>query len=172
MALATVLVYLLTYLLNGWLFGHLEFATGIHWVYLPAGVRLLAVLLFGTAGVLGLLLASSLVCFLWLFPYDVTRALAGGIAAAAAPWLVNLCDRRVFGLRPSLSNLSPQRLLWNILAFSLAGPLLHHLWYVVHGDAASWRSLFAMFWGDLTGTVLVIYAVKALVSLMPRAPRA
>jgi hypothetical protein len=44
--------------INEWLFTPFEFARGINWIYLPAGVRLLCTLLFAAAGAIGLLLVS------------------------------------------------------------------------------------------------------------------
>ncbi|MEG0199846.1 MAG: hypothetical protein RR718_03770, partial [Comamonas sp.] len=58
MVLTTVLMFLLALLLNEWLFSSLKFVTGINYIYLPAGMRLVCTLLFAEAGAVGLLLAS------------------------------------------------------------------------------------------------------------------
>jgi hypothetical protein len=70
---------------------------------MPAGMRLLCVLLFGNAGALGLLLVSWLVCFFHFFPDDTLRSCMGGILAAAAPWLANRIAQQAFCLRASLA---------------------------------------------------------------------
>ena len=61
MVLATIVMFALTLAANGWLFPQLELIPGINWIYLPAGVRLVATLLFGGAGAVGLLIVSWLV---------------------------------------------------------------------------------------------------------------
>ena len=88
MVTATIILFILTLYINELIFNRFEFARGINWVYLPAGVRLLSTLLFGGAGAIGLLIVSWLVCFFYFFPDDVVRSFMGGILAAAAPYMV------------------------------------------------------------------------------------
>lgn len=169
MVLTTIVMFVLMMAVNDWLFPHLVFVPGIDWIFLPAGVRLLAMLLFGEAGAVGLLIASWLVCFLYLFPDDFTRALMGGILPTVAPYLVYKLAQHWFGLKASLTNLTSRRLLACILANSVANPLLHHIWFYLHDHAEHLvRGFLIMFVGDLTGTLIVIYAIKGLLSLMPR----
>jgi len=172
MVAATMVLFVTALGVNELLFTSLDFAPGISWIYLPAGVRLLCTLLFGGSGAIGLLLVSWLVCFFHFFPNDPVRSLAGGILASAAPYLVYLFARRWFGLRSSLVNLSPQRLLVCALAFSLASPLLHHLWFALyeHKDHLGY-SFLVMASGDLGGTLVVLYAVRyVLLRFVPRVP--
>lgn len=171
MVATTMVAFLAMLAINEWLFPYLEFVPGINWVYLPAGMRVLCVLMFGNAGALGLLLVSWLVNFLYFFPNDHLRAFMGGVLAAAAPWIANRIAQHAFGLRASLANLSPARLLACILLCSIASPLLHHLWFAVHGGTDDLlHSFFVMFIGDLNGTLIVVYAMKAILALLP-APR-
>ena len=171
MVLATIVMFALTLAANGWLFPQLELIPGINWIYLPAGVRLVATLLFGGAGAVGLLIVSWLVCFLYLFPDDFSRAFMGGILATVAHYLVYKLAQHWFGLRASLANLTPKRLLACIVAYSVASPLLHHIWFYLHGGADHVvQSFFVMFIGDLSGTLIVIYTIKGLLALMPRRP--
>jgi hypothetical protein len=168
----TMVLFLAALAANELLFTRFDFAPGISWVYLPAGVRLVCTLLFAESGAIGLLLVSWLVCFFRFFPNDPVRSLAGGILASAAPYLVYLLARRWFGLRSSLTNLSPQRLLACALAFSLASPLLHHLWFALyeHKDHLGY-SFLVMATGDLGGTLVVLYAVRfVLLRFVPRVP--
>jgi len=55
-----------------------------------------------------------------------------------------------------------------VFAYSLASPLLHHLYFAWQGQQDLARGFLAMFIGDLTGTLLVIYVIKGLLSLVPR----
>ncbi|MFL6675669.1 MAG: hypothetical protein ACJ8LG_20535 [Massilia sp.] len=161
MAAATMLLFLAALALNELLFPHLSFAPGINWIYLPAGVRLLCTLLFGEAGALGLLLVSWLVCFFYFFPNDPVRSFVGGILASAAPWLVYRGAQHMFGLQAALTNLTPRRLLACALAFSLASPLLHHLWFALYEHKPELVSSFlVMATGDFGGTLAVLYFAK------------
>ena len=169
MVVATMLLFSATLALNTWLFSALEFARGINWIYLPAGMRLLCTLLFAEAGAIGLLIISWLVCFYVFFPDDYVRAFMGGILASAAPYLAYRISRSVFGLKSSLANLTTPRLLACVLGYSIASPLLHHIWFAAQGATDGiLHSFFAMVMGDLAGTLIVIYAAKAMLAFIPR----
>lgn len=169
MAGATIALFLAALAINELLFPRLSFAPGINWIYLPAGVRLLCTLLFGEAGAVGLLLVSWLVCFFYFFPDDPVRSFAGGILASLAPYLVYRGAQHFFGLRAALTNLSPQRLLACALAFSLASPLLHHLWFALYEHREHLASSFVvMALGDFGGTLVVLYGAKFLLDRTAR----
>lgn len=173
MIVATMVFFVLTLIVNEWLFTRLEFARGINWIYLPAGMRLLSTLLFGGAGALGLLLISWIVCFFYFFPDDYLRSFMGGILAAAAPYLAYRIAQHFYGLDASLRNLSPRRLLACVVGYAIASPLLHHVWFALHGDTNDLlRSFAVMAAGDLIGSLIVIYTMKLLLSFVPvRAPQ-
>jgi hypothetical protein len=162
---ATILLFLLALAINELLFTRLEFAPGINWIYLPAGVRLLCTLLFAEAGAVGLLLVSWGVCFFYFFPDDPVRSFAGGLLASASPYLVYLGMRRYAGLKAGLTNLTSARLLACALAFSLASPLLHHLWFALYeGKEDLVHSYLVMATGDFCGTITVLYAARFLLA--------
>lgn len=168
MILVTMILFVSMLAINEWLFTKLEFARGINWIYLPAGMRLLCTLLFAEAGAIGLLLVSWLVCFFYFFPDDFIRSFIGGIIASAAPYLVYRFAESIYGLRASLANLTPKRLLVLIVAYSVASPLLHHIWFALRGDTGNLvAGFFVMFIGDLAGTLIVVYTVKGLISILP-----
>lgn len=168
MVLATMAMFAALLAVNEWLFRQLEFVRGIDYIYLPAGMRLLCTLLFAEAGALGLLLVSWGVSFLVLFPGQFERPFVGGIISAAAPWLVYRAARHRWGLGASLANLTSGRLLALALAYSMASPLLHHVYFALAGQDRLLEGLAAMFVGDLLGTLIVLYGIKALLALLPR----
>jgi hypothetical protein len=161
MVAATMILFVIALTINELLFTKLEFAAGINWIYLPAGVRLLCTLLFGEAGAIGLLLISWLVCFFYFFPNDPVRSFAGGLLASVAPYLVYLGAQKLYGLQATLTNLSPTRLLYCALAFSIASPLLHHLWFALYEHKDNLINSFtAMVIGDFSGCLVILYAFK------------
>ncbi|NDP63515.1 hypothetical protein [Polaromonas sp.] len=170
MVLATMLLFVAMLAINEWLFTRFEFARGINWIYLPAGIRLLCTLLFAEAGAIGLLLVSWLVCFFFFFPDDPVRSFVGGILASLAPYLIYRIAEKKYGLHASLTNLTPKRLHVLIVTYSVASPLLHHIWFALQGQQEIMQGFLTMFVGDLMGTLLVIYSVKAALSLLPSSP--
>ncbi len=169
MILGTVLLHGAIMSANELLFRKTEFMQGIGWIYIPAGTRLLCTLLFGWAGAVGLLIAGWIACFWYYFPGDALRATTGAIAGAMGPYLVYLAARRQFGWRASLTNLTPRRLLLCALGCAVASPLLHHLWFAMHGDGDLLPGFFVMFIGDLAGTLIVLYTAKWVLSNLPGA---
>lgn len=167
--LGTVVAFIVSLWANQALFTHSELVRGVNWIYLPAGIRLLSTLLLGADGAIGLLIASWLVNFFYFFPNDVVRSFAGGIIATAAPYAVYRLARERWGLQASLANLTPARLLILVVAYALASPLLHHIWFVLRGDTHNIAERFVvMLVGDLTGTLVVIYTLKGVLALLPR----
>lgn len=165
----TTVVFVLSLWINQEVFTQSQFVRGVNWVYLPSGVRLLATLLLGTDGAIGLLLASWLVDFLYFFPNDPIRSIAGGIIAAVAPYATYRLAREHYGLQASLVNLTPLRLVALAFAFSVANPLLTNIWLALRGDTQRLgERFFAMFVGDLSGALIVLYAMKALLAILPR----
>lgn len=165
--LATVMLHGAMMLLNEIFFRRVEFLAGIGWIYLPAGTRLLCTLLFGGAGAIGLLITGWIACYWFYFPGDVLRATMGAGAGAVGPYLVYWLARRRWGLGASLASLTPTRLLWCAFGCAVASPLLHHVWFALHGDAHLSDGLAVMTIGDLAGTFIVVYGVKAVLSRYP-----
>ncbi|MEB0114727.1 hypothetical protein QN397_25970 [Variovorax sp. RTB1] len=59
-----------------------------------------------------------------------------------------------------------------MVAFAVASPLLHHLWFFAHGERGHLLSVFTiMAFGNFTGTVVVIYTLKPLLAIVPAEPR-
>jgi hypothetical protein len=169
----SVVFYLVLARLQDWVFPNVEFMRGVGWIYLPAGARLLCPLLLGLPGAVGVLLGSWSECFFHLYPDDPVRSFAGGISSALAPYLVYLFALRVLGMQASLSNLTSRRLLLLVPLFGVASPLMHHLWFWLHGDKVDLAQGFAvMAAGDMLGALIVLYALKGMLALLPTpAPR-
>lgn len=167
----TVAAFLASLWLNQAVFAGTSFVQGINWIYLPSGVRLLSTLLVGFDGFVGLLVAGLLADFLYWFPHDPVRAVAGAILGSLAPYLVYRLALERYHLRASLANLTPTRLLVLAVAYSVANPLLHHIWFALQGNTRNFgESLLTMFAGDLTGALIMLYAIKGILALLPTQP--
>lgn len=165
----TVAAYMLVYMTNDWLFKHIEFTQGIAWIYLPAGIRLICTLLFAEAGVFGILIASLLTSSIYaIFPGDPVTTIGYSVISALAPYLAYRFTLQEMRLQPSLGNLTTTRLLACILLYGLTNPLLQLMWFVMRGISYHfWSGLIVMSIGDLTGSLIVVYAIKILLSFFP-----
>src|SRR5690606_21384449 len=151
-----------------WFFSHMAFVRGINWIYLPAGVRLVCTLLFGAAGAVGLLVASWITCFFYLFPDDVGRSLVAGVIATLAPYLAYRWAREALELRSDLRNLTTRRLVVCAVAYALMNACAHHLWFYLRGEHSHLLDgLAVMFIGDRSGSLIMLYAMKAMLAALP-----
>jgi hypothetical protein len=171
--IGTAVVFIVSLWINQEVFTHTEFVRGVNWIYLPSGIRLLSTLLLGGDGAIGLLVASWLVDFFYFFPHDPIRSFAGGIIATVAPYAVYRLALERYKLRASLTNLTAKRLLVLALAYSVANPLLHHIWFALQGNTHNVIESFSMmFVGDLAGALIMLYAMKGILVMLPTKRRA
>ncbi|WP_245623883.1 hypothetical protein [Paraburkholderia nodosa] len=167
----TVIVYVLTLWVDELIFLHAAFPRWVEWIYLPTGIRLLGTLLLGADGAIGLLASALLVDFFHYFPNDPVRAIAGAIFSSAGPYAVYRLALERYGLKASLTNLTPRRLIVLAFAVALTNSTLHHLWFAMTGNTQDiLQSFFTMFVGDLLGALILLYIVKGTLALLPRHP--
>lgn len=153
---------------NELLFIQFEQSNGINWVFLPAGVRLLATLLFGFPGFVGLLAAGIYLNFEHFLFQDQARALWGAVAGAAGPYLAYLFAKQWFDLGPRLGNLTAHRLLITGLLCGVMSPALHQAFIWVHSGIVDWTAATAMLTGDVLGILIVLYLAKGMIKLVDR----
>ncbi|WP_321880099.1 hypothetical protein [Paraburkholderia bannensis] len=169
--LGTVAIYLLTLWVDERLFLHSGFPRFVEWIYLPTGIRLLSTLLLGMDGAIGLLIAALLVDFFHYFPHDPVRAVAGAIISSVGPYAVYRLALERYGLKASLANLTPRRLLVLALAVAFTNSTLHHIWFALAGTTPNLLESYSMmFGGDLLGALILLYIVKGLLTLLPAQP--
>lgn len=161
----TLIAFLGLTWINDLLFIQLEQTKGIHWVFLPAGIRLLATLLFGFAGFVGLLLAGFYLNFHYFAFQDEARAVYGAVAGAGGPYLAYLFAKHWFDLGPRLGNLTAQRLLFTGVLCGIMSPAFHHAFMWVQSGVVNWTALAAMVTGDIVGILIVLYIAKGLITL-------
>jgi hypothetical protein len=161
----TAAAYAALFELNTLLFSAFSFSTGVDWIYLPSGLRLAFVLVFGVWGALGIILASIAIDFIHYFNADVTTAVVTGLISGASPLLARtICVDRL-GLNKDLTNLTTGKLLNAAVIFSVLSATLHQLWFTFRGHTENFISSAAvMALGDLTGAILILYLAKYLFS--------
>jgi hypothetical protein len=147
---------------NGWVFSALEHSKGVNWVFLPAGFRVILVLVLGLPGALGLMLGS------WFIDWDVMQGpnpwlgLLNGVAGGLTPWLVMKYLQRQQWLAEQLQTLNAGQLLNLTLMSSAASAVSHQLvWLLLDQPNLNvWVDVWPMFFGNLTGALLMLYSFK------------
>ena len=125
------------------------------WIFLPAGIRLVAVILFGWVGVVGLFIGSVLtpddVPFSHVLLLSAVSALAPKLALKTGRWLLHLSE--------TLQTLNPLHLMFLSLFTSNFNALMRVGILHLIGETQHLFNLVPMFVGDLVGTILVLYIV-------------
>jgi hypothetical protein len=164
--LTSALLYFGCFHLNMMLFNQLELHSGANWIFLPAGVRLLCTLLLAGGGAIGLLIASLIISFETYASMGVLTNLGSAMISAGAPYLVYRIAL-LNGLPETLEKLNAVKLTLLSLVYASLSALLHSLWYMlrgVHDDLLS--GIVVMFFGDLIGTLLVLYTMKIVLATL------
>jgi hypothetical protein len=163
-ALAAFVLFTLSYKLNEYFDAFMLFAAGVSLVYIPAGVKLLCLLVGGGPALIGLL-ASSLYLNLVLWANlsllsSVYFALIGVGSYAVVVYLI----RRQFQIRLDLSNLNYLHIIVLCVAASFANGFGQNLVYLTQGVTAPDELISkstAMAFGDFLGCFLVVMLFHA-----------
>jgi len=156
------------------LFSWTEYVSGINWLYLPHGLRMMLVLLFGLAGALGFSIGSHVLRWAELDGLtsnpliDVPLWFVPGLAAYFAA-LLTVREWPGKGILPRIGQGIPaidgRRLI--LLAFVSAilnsgGHTAVHAIYGIEQQPID-DDFLIMFIGDFFGALLLLYAVKRLI---------
>lgn len=167
--LGTALAYGVLFEVNTLLFSTLTFSAGVNWIFLPSGLRLAFILVFGLGGALGIALASTLAS-LFFFDGNWPFSVVTGLISGGAPLLARRFCADFLGLGADLKGLDGWGLLKMAVVFAVVSPLLHQLWFLSQGVTEDFvRSTLVMALGDLLGSLVVLYLARwALLSVAHR----
>lgn len=143
-------------------FSSLEYSEGITWVFLPAGFRVILVLVLGLPGAFGLMLGSwfidsaSFTPKTWFFPF------LNGLVSGLTPWLVMKYLTWRGWLSARLEAMTAHHLLNLTLIFSAASASSDQLvwWFLDRPEANFWIDVWPMFIGNALGAFLMLYGMK------------
>lgn len=159
--IACGLAYAVLFYANDWLMAFLEVSPGVNWIYLPAGLRLFLVLIFGLSGAIGISTASALITFGRDLGEDIISIVGIGLISGFGPYLARLLVIRNLKINPDLSNLNIQMIAISVLVFALLSTGLHQVWFVLMGiPSGSLSNAIAMLIGDILGALLFISICK------------
>lgn len=168
-AASVALAYVLFYRLNSWLFDQVKVTDFVSWIFLPAAIRMVAVLLLGWAGVLGLFVGSLLV-IMPVLTQDPIHALTLATLSSVMPILAAFVVQKLAGISADLSGLKGRHLFLFGLAGGLINSVAHITYFMLHDETlVHLAALPAMFVGDSVGTLLMLYAAAIVMRrLVPR----
>ena len=151
---------------NQWLFVSFSVSDQVSWIFLPAAIRMLAVVLFGWAGVFGLLLGSLFTNPLF-DEVSPVAALTVSFLSALGPWMAFRACTHWLHLPEDLTGLQPRHLLILSAVGAFFTSVPHCLFYYVSGISPRlFADLITMFTGDLIGTLVVLYVAALVIRLL------
>ena len=146
-----------------------NFSTGVELVYLPAGIRLILVLIFGIWGAIGITFAN-------LFPVTINighqspeAIVINSAIAGFVPFLTVRAVQRLLGVDHDLSSLRPIHLPLLALAVSVVTPVAFNIQFVDLGvtqvsDLS--ENLSAMMLGDFLGCLVALAVLRAILAVI------
>ncbi|PIT78223.1 hypothetical protein B9Z31_01920 [Limnohabitans sp. G3-2] len=154
--------------LNGWLFHDFEHKQGINWLFLPAGFRVILVLVLGLPGALGLMLGSWYIDAGLIDGPNILLAFLNGVAGGLTPWLVMKYLQKQQWLSDQLQKLNPLQLLNLTLSTSAASAAAHQMvWlWLERPQTNFWVDVWPMFIGNVTGALVMLYGFKFVLDRM------
>lgn len=151
--------------------GPLRISDQVSWVFLPAAVRMLAVLLVGWSGVLGLF-AGALITLAPMLGSNLPHALMLATLSSVPPLLAARSLQRLLPVRADLYGMTGRQLLYFGLGGAAANSLVHTAYYALRARSLEpLGGLVPMFVGDTVGTVLVLYVAALMLRHRPLRPR-
>ena len=168
-AAISALLYSALFFLNDRLTEVLKYDLGVSWIYLPAGLRLFLILIFGLAGAIGIAAASFAISYYGVFPPDLLTCIGIGLISGFAPLLAKWVVIANVNISNDLSNLSLQKIIICVLVYALMSAGLHQIWFELRGlESGSLDHFLVMFVGDIAGSILLIAVIKYSIDLLKR----
>jgi hypothetical protein len=162
-------LYSALFFFNDWLTETVKYDLGVSWIYLPSGLRLFLILIFGLAGAIGIAIASFAISYFWAFPADLVTCIGIGLISGFAPLLAKWVVVSNIPINNDLSNLSLQKIIFCVVVYALMSAGLHQYWFVLRGlESGSLDHFLVMFVGDIAGSILLIALIKYSIDLVKR----
>jgi len=144
-----------------------KYDLGVSWIYLPAGLRLFLILIFGLAGAIGFAIATFAISFFGVFLLDLVTCIGIGAISGFAPLLAKWVVVSNIPINNDLSNLSLQKIIFCVAVYAFMSAGLHQYWFVLRGlESGSLDHFLVMFVGDIAGSILLIALIKYSIDLV------
>ncbi len=158
------IAWLFFFKLNSFIFSYLEKSQFVTLVFMPAGVRLVAVLIFNELGVIGLFVGALITSP--IVGTNLTEALIISLISALNPYLSVLITKRLLHVDNLLKKLHAKELILMGLFSALLNSLSHYFYFSLSNLHMSLESCEHMLIGDLLGITLMLFLFGLSLKLM------
>lgn len=162
--LLVTLLWVLLFELNMAMFHKLLFSTYVTWIFLPSGLRLISVIIFGWLGVLGLFIGTFITYYLNGFTLGNPFIVA--IISAVNPYMAVLTSKFLLNIDDVFTELSAKKLLVISLISAAFNSFSHQLYLHLRDMAGFPSDAFVMFYGDFFGELIVMYLMSIIIKYL------
>jgi hypothetical protein len=170
-ALLSFVLFVLSFKLNSLLDRTLLYAPGISLLFIPAGIKLLCIVLGRAPAIVGLFLASVyLSSDLWQDLAVISYYYFAAVSLFTYSLAVFLTFR-IFKISSTLANLKFHHILFMSIAACALNGILHNLVFIAQGVtnySELWSRSAAMSFGDFTGCIVVISVFNLSLQIIQR----
>ena len=163
------LAYLLSFELMNWLPAWLQYAPGVALFFLPAGVKLVALLVARAWGLLGIVAAGVWTAADVWQSADWTALLGNVVVWVGIPYVVIHLMLRWMKIHPDLSNLTYLRVMGICMAATVASSVagnVYAVWTHAQPLVDLWARAAAMALGDFLGAGVLFALLIAALNLL------
>ena len=163
--LSIALAWLCVFNINLWLFTSSHYSERADWIFMPAALRILAVLIFGEIGAVGLAVGAYLT--LSHAPtsppaYEIGMAVTSGLA----PLLGLQVCRWITPLNKDLAGLKPKDIIILSIVIAVANSLLVNTCLALAGKFdGDIIQLITIFVGDVVGAAIVLVVISSAIDI-------
>ncbi len=153
--LGVAIAWVLLFKLNMVAFSYFETSKFINWVFIPAGVRLISVLLFGLYGVIGLFFRA--IATSYEVGIDAETAVTVSLISAINPYLAINITKYFLKVDALMQGLNAKQLLAISFFAAIFNGLSHNLYFHAQMGTGSLADCMNMFIGDFIGSLIILY---------------
>ncbi len=146
------------FFLNEDLFSSLDYTDHVNWIFLPSGMILGFVLVLEEIGALGIFMASLVINLQIHTNETIWTGVVTSLISAITPMIARQICTHWIGLDQDLRDLNYKKIIECSIIFALISSAIHQLWFHYEKlDATFIADLWAMFVGDVSGSLLVLF---------------
>ena len=161
-----LLRFISLYVLDFFVHNHLTM-----FIYLPAGIRILAVSIFGWAGIFGILLGWIL-CYLLMGEQTLLESVGLGLLSGVTAYLALWVWKWYYEIDNAFEKITSRLVISLVFISALISALVRFFYLEIQNAETIFMDIFVIgFIGDLLGSFAVLYVIKILLLYSRRAKK-
>lgn len=157
--IAIAIIWLLLDSLNRKYFGFLQVSDFVYSIYWLSGIRLIAVILFGWLGVLGICLGYIL-GGINIRGFSYQDAISLGVLSSLAPMIAYIIWQKLTRVGNLFENVSFPQLFCLVLLHSVFTALFRNIYFFAMDKPNGYEQILLTFSANFLGTFILVYLLK------------